>query len=173
MTLTVLERITMEQVPLTNKTATMRKRIAIAALLLMALITYSCNYCKLFGDNKLGENFSLLEGDKIEDRLIVYCTGKSGGCCYTGVPVIPSQSDSTFSYVADAISNSKWIIAKTISEDMTDSYWIINKDFEVEFQYDDDGEFENIIQSHVTGPLDLSSFQKKKEELEIDLTIKK
>ena len=173
MTLMVLGRITSEQVHLTNRAAIMRKRQAIIALIMMAFILPSCNYCKLFGDNKLGDNFSLLEGDKIGDRVIVYCTGKSGRCCHAGIPVIPYRSDSTSSYVADAISNDKWIIAITINKTMSESYWIINKDFKAEFQYDDDGKFESVIQSHVTGPLDLSSFQKKKEELEIDLTIKK
>ncbi|MBP6871377.1 MAG: hypothetical protein KBC43_05170 [Bacteroidales bacterium] len=98
---------------LINKMASMRMGIIKSILLIIILILNSCNYCRLFGDNKLGGNFSLLEGDKIEDRMIIYCTGRSAGCCYTGIPVIPSRSDSLTHYVLDAVYDDKWILAKT------------------------------------------------------------
>src|SRR4030042_1647524 len=171
MTPTVLEFIIMGRGLLINRINVMRKIELVTFLILMILVFYSCNYCKFFGDNKLGGNFTLLEGDQVEDRVIVYCTDKSGGCCNAGIPVIPSRIDSISSYVANAISNDIWIIARTINKDKSESYWIINKDFEVKLQYDDGGKLNSLIQSYVSGPFDLLTFQKKKEELKIDLAI--
>ncbi len=148
----------------------MRKTILLIFFVLISLLTFSsCNYCKLFGDNRLGDKFTLLEGDKTEDRIIVYCTGKSWGCCYTGIPVIPSRTDSVSRYVIDAVSNEKWIIANTIKKDNLVSYWIIDKDFDVEFMYDDGGKLYNKIQSHLTGPMDSTRFYQSLKERKIDL----
>ncbi len=165
-----LEHTILGQVHLKSKSTFMRTRRIMVAIIIMAIITPSCNYCKLFGDNKLGNNFSLLEGDKDTDRLIVYCTGDKR-CCNAGIPVLPSRSDSTSSYVVDAISSEKWIIAITKDANMIESYWIINKDFEADFNYDDGGKLESIILSQVTGPMNIDSFRAEKRKLGISLKL--
>lgn len=171
MILMALERTTMVMELLINKIVSMRIRIMITILLLIMLTINSCSCCRLFGDNKLGDNFSLLEGDKTEDRMIVYCTGKSAGCCYAGIPVIPSRSDSLSLYVSNAVHNDKWIIATTINKNKTENYWIIDKDFKLEFQYDDGGKLYDMLQKLVIGPLDKINLQQEKERLGIKLAI--
>ena len=67
----------------------------------------------MWGDNNLGDNFSLLDGDKIEDRVIVYCSGRSAGGCVAGTPIVPVYSrhidkDGHFAeYVETAKANDK------------------------------------------------------------------
>jgi len=135
----------------------------------LAFSLSSCNYCKLFGDNKLGDNFSLLEGDKTEDNIIVYCIGNKNGCCVGGIPVIPSEEDSLTKYVLAAKSNNLWIIVKTMSKNNSEKFWIINKNFSKKFEYDDGGKFYSLIQSNVLGPMNLSKFELKIDSLKINL----
>ncbi|MBP6871376.1 MAG: hypothetical protein KBC43_05165 [Bacteroidales bacterium] len=54
---------------------------------------------------------------------------------------------------------------------MTESYWIINKDFNADFQHDDGGKFFEMLQKLIIGPLDKINFQKEKEKLDIKLII--
>lgn len=145
--------------------------------LVLILIFSSCNYCEYFGSHDLGSNFTLLEGDKTADRLIIYCSPKNEkDCCYGGMPVIPSNEDNHISYIDLAKSNTDWIIAKAVNKDNTNSYWIIDKNFSISSKYkewplsEEDGKsFRKIIQSYVIGPLDVDSFNEKISELKIDL----
>jgi hypothetical protein len=132
----------------------------------------------MWGDNDLGDNFSLLEGDRTEDRVIVYCSGRSAGACMAGTFIVPSYSrhmdaDGRYAeYVETAKSNEEFIIAKTTQlKDKRANYWIINKDFKIDNC--DNINCDSIIQSHVSGPLDQSEFQKKTSELKIDLKFDK
>src|SRR5687768_4538779 len=97
-----------------------------------------CSCKQMWGDNDLGDNFSLLEGDRTEDRVIVYCSGRSAGACMAGTYIVPSYSQhmDTYGryaeYVETAISNDDFIIAKTNQiKDKRVNYWIINKDFQL------------------------------------------
>jgi hypothetical protein len=128
----------------------------------------------MWGDNELGDNFSLLEGDRAEDRVIVYCSGRSAGACVAGTFIVPSYSrhmdtDGRYAeYVETAKSNSEFIIAKTKQiKAKRANYWIINKDFQI--SNCDNNNCDSIIQSHVLGPLDQSEFQQKTSELKINL----
>ena len=47
----------------------------------------SCN--SLWGDHRLGKNISLLEGDRREDRVIVYCLHEEGNC-NSGIYLLPT-----------------------------------------------------------------------------------
>jgi hypothetical protein len=126
----------------------------------------------MWGDNDLGDNFSLLEGDRMEDRLIVYCDGRSAGACTTGTPIVPVYSRHMDSagryaeYVETAKSNDNFIIAKTLQVmDKRANYWIIDKNFSIDNC--DKINCDSIIQSHVFGPLDKNEFQKKIAELKL------
>ena len=132
----------------------------------------------MLGDNDLGDNFSLLEGDRTEDRVIVYCSGRSAGACMAGTFIVPSYSRHMDTegyyaeYVENATSNHDFIIAKTNKiKDKRANYWIINKDFKIDNC--DNINCDSIIQSHILGPLDQNEFQKKVSDLRIDLKFDK
>lgn len=144
---------------------------------LIAFLVSSCGR-QMWGDNDLGDNFSLLEGDRIEDRIIVYCSGRSGGACMAGTYIVPVYSrhmDSAghyVEYVETAKSNDDFIVAKTLLvKDKTANYWIINKDFRIDNC--DKINCDSLIQSHVIGPLDKGEFQKKSSELQLNLKLDK
>jgi hypothetical protein len=74
-------------------------------------------------------------------------------------------------YVETAKSNRNWIIANTIQiKDKKENYWIISKDFKINLDTCDKNYCDSIIQSHVTGPLNLNDFQYKAKGLNIDLS---
>ena len=128
----------------------------------------------MWGDNDLGDNFSLLEGDKVQDRVIVYCSGRSSGACFGGTPIVPTyygqfdENGHYAEYVENAKSNNKFIIAQTLKLKYKEkNYWIISKDMKIENC--EKINCDSIIQSHVLGPMDSSEFQTKISELHIDL----
>src|SRR5690606_25133599 len=88
----------------------------------------SCG-CDFYGSHDLGNNFSLLEGDKLEDRVIVYCAGNKSGCCTGGMSVIPTYEEhydadgKYLEYVEEAKSNERWIIVKTVQKNNKFRYW--------------------------------------------------
>ena len=127
----------------------------------------------MWGDNDLGDNFTLLEGDRVEDRVIVYCSGRSFGSCHAGTPIVPIYSRQFYNghyseYVETAKSNDKFIIAQTVQiQDKKKNYWIINKDFKIECC--DNINVDSIIESKVIGPLDEIEFGTKTADLNIGL----
>ncbi|MEO9514057.1 MAG: hypothetical protein ABJN84_17845 [Flavobacteriaceae bacterium] len=135
------------------------------------LFLSGCSNCKLWGDNNLGGDFTLLEGDKINDRLIVYCTSKEKpeDCCTSGIPIIPSREDKSTDYIEIADYNEQWIIVKGVNIDKSESYWYINKDFDTSWEYDDGGIFYNRIQNNVYGPYDKSEFEQELKTRNINL----
>jgi hypothetical protein len=150
--------------------------------LTLLIFTTSFLFCNCgryaWGDNDLGDNFSLLEGDRIEDRIIVYCNGRSGGACMAGTYIVPVYSrhmDSSghyAEYVETAKSNRDFIIAKTLQvKDKRANYWIIDKGFSIDNC--DKINCDSIIQSHVFGPLDKIEFQLKASELKLNLKFDK
>lgn len=118
----------------------------------------SCNTCKSFGETELGNKFALLEADE-KNKSILYCT--SPKCCYAGITIVPTN-------VVAYKRNSKWIIAKSADKAGV-NYWIIDKEFTVEFQYDS-GMREEIM-SHVIGPLDFTAFKKEVKNRQIKLSL--
>jgi hypothetical protein len=149
-------------------------------LILLFFTVFALSSCwrQMWGDNDLGDNFSLLEGDRIEDRIIVYCSGRSGGACMAGTYIVPVYSRHMDSaghyaeYVETAKSNDDFIVAKTLLvKDKTANYWIINKDFKIDSC--EKINCDSLIQTHVVGPLDKDEFQKKISELKLNLKIDK
>lgn len=146
----------------------MKKKIT-SVLFISSIILSSC--CDFFGAHDLGNNLTLLEGDKTEDRIIVYCTGKSGGCCKGGMFVIPSVGNQYHMYVETAKSNEKWVIARSVQiKDKQQNYWIINKGFSIASLNCDEVKCDSIVQSYVQGPFDIKGFNEKKSQLKIDLS---
>lgn len=145
----------------------MIKRTILPTFILLTAI--SCG--RLWGDYDLGDNFSLLEGDRIEDRVIVYCSGRSAGACTGGTLIVPvysrhmDKNGHYAEYVETAKSNDNFIIAQTIQlEDETKNYWIIYKDLNV------DNCNEMLCDSaKVIGPLNETEFRTKTADLSIDL----
>lgn len=143
------------------------KRASLPIFVLLTAI--SCG--QLWGDNDLGGNFSLLEGDRIEDRVIVYCSGRNAGACTGGTFIVPAYSRHMdkkghyAEYVETAKSNDKFIIARTIQlKDETRNYWIVYKDLNIENCND-------ILcdSTKVLGPLNETEFRTKAADLRIEL----
>lgn len=143
----------------------------------------SC-HCDYYGSQDLGKNFTLLKGDRLEDNVIIYCSGDKRGCCTGGIYVIPTYEehydiDGKYNeYVEEAKSNEKWIVVRTIQKSNKVRYWLINKDFEVEDKYKDTPlskkvgeELITLIQSQITGPLNASEYSMKIKELKINLSL--
>lgn len=141
----------------------------------------SCDVCDFEGAHELGNNLVLLEGDRLEDRIIVRCTGrdKSSGCCRGGEYVIPKY-EAHFSkgryneYVEAAKSNGQWIVAKSVrllDEEKPQQYWIIDKGFNLDGVDCSEVDCDSIVQSYVTGPLEHENFLEQLERLKIDLKI--
>jgi hypothetical protein len=145
-------------------------RIKRTSLRTLALLTaISCG--QLWGDNDLRDNFSLLEGDRAEDRVIVYCSGRSAGTCTGGTFIVPvysrhmDKNGHYAEYVETARSNDKFIIARTIQlKDETKNYWIIYKDLNVDNCND-----MFCDSTKVLGPLNETEFRNKTADLSIAL----
>ncbi len=161
----------------------MKDILKITLLALTTLLFVSCN-CDFYGSHDLGNNFMIFEGDKLEDRVIIFCPPKKEEkCCTGGFYVIPTYENhyndegSYAEYIDKAESNEHWIIAKSIlKKNKTAQFWIINKDFDINDKYmdtplsKDKGEdFMEFINSQITGPLDSLSFKKKVKELKVNL----
>lgn len=140
----------------------------------MTFFITSCN--EMWGDHSLGNHLSLLEGDRKEDRIIVYCSNEDESC-RGGIPVIPTykrqfdEKGRYAEYVQTAVSNKNWIIAETIQvKDKQKNYWIIKKVFDLEHINCNKVNCDSIIQSYVTGPLSIADFQTQIKKLNIDLS---
>ncbi|APD07418.1 hypothetical protein UJ101_01911 [Flavobacteriaceae bacterium UJ101] len=148
------------------------KRIYIYTLFFISIVIFnSCSNCKTWGDNNLGGEFTLLEGDKINDRIIIYCIGRENpkDCCTGGIPIVPSREDKKVDYIELTKYDDRWIIAKGINFDKTQGYWIIDKKFDTSWKYDDNGLFYSRIQNHVFGPFDKFIFESELEKRGIKL----
>jgi hypothetical protein len=144
----------------------------------VSIFITSCNWWKeIWGDHPLGNNLSLLDGDKKEDRVIVYCSGKSAGTCDGGIFVVPTYerhfdgSGKYVEYVEMAQSNKEWVIVKTHrTKEKKDNYWFISKKFIIEDTDCTKFNCDSILQSHVMGPFDHSQFIEKRHSLKIELS---
>lgn len=119
------------------------------------LVFFSCG-SPCFGSKEdyLGNNFILSEYNVV-DRQILYSEEK---CAVSGIPIVPMT-------VQKVAFDTKWIIARSSG----DQYWIIDKHFQVdgmtvESKYE-------YIRSHVSGPLDSTSFIKSLHNLKINLEL--
>lgn len=131
---------------------------------------------RVSGDYPLGNNFSLLDGDRKEDRAIVYCTNIEGGICYGGTYIIPTyerhmnKEGRYAEYVEDAESNDAWIIAKTYQIfEKRFYYWVIDKSVSLENIDCNTTNCDSIIQEHVMGPYNLAEFNDIRIQHEIDI----
>jgi hypothetical protein len=160
---------------MSNRRLLCQNFLAVSVTLMVALMAFSCN--ELWGDHPLGNNYSLSEGDKEEDRVIIYCPFKKLGICDSGIFVIPvyerhmDRNGTYAEYVLSAQSNEKWIIAKTLRRlENQENYWIIDKDFEVDHSDCSKTNCDSVIQAHVVGPLSPISFSKKIKMLKVELS---
>jgi hypothetical protein len=150
------------------------------SILVVFLMTTYYFWSELWGDHPLGNNLSLLEGDSVEDRIIVYSDRRFLGVCQGGavavIPLYERQMDSSghyAEYVEAAISNKKWVIVKTLRmKEKKENYWIISKDFDIEDLDWSKVNCDSILQSHVAGPFNLIEFKNRIKILGIDLDFK-
>jgi hypothetical protein len=152
----------------------MRKLYTLFLAVTGSILSVSCS--QAWGDNDLGDNLSLLEGDRREDRVVVYCTGRSGSTCTSGMRIVPSNSrymnsEGRYAEYADsAVADKKWVIVKTLVVGGTESnYWIIEKGFTLEGLNCDVIKCDSILQCRVRGPFSQDEFEKQKNVLRVDL----
>ena len=123
----------------------------------------------MWGDHSLGNNLSLLDGDKEQDRVIVFCLGRSAGACSGGIYVVPSyerhyDGPNYAEYVKSAFADARWVIAKTIRvKENRENYWIINKAFDFKKADCANISCDSALKSYVQGPFDRNNFEKKKK----------
>jgi len=132
-------------------------------MIILIGILPSCN------SNNLGDNIYLLEGDRREDRIIVECTGKSFGDCIAGEYLVPAAYEEHFKngkyseFVDSVKADNDHVIATTVSiSNGIKSYWIIDKKKKRLRNAKDNPH------SFVLGPVDFSSFSKKREKMILD-----
>jgi len=128
--------------------------------------------CGEWSNYSLGNNLSIWEGDKKEDRAIIYCEGN----CHGGIYVIPTykrhydSSGNYAEYVKEVLSNKGWVIVKTILlKEKKENYWIISKDFNIENLDCAKANCDSILQSNVFGPFNYHGFREKNKELRTNL----
>lgn len=136
----------------------MKTFLTLSIVGLFVAIIYSCN-CEQ-SENNLGCNLYIMEGDCVEDRIIVYCNSIEFCDCYAGSCVIPSSArhmrNGKYSeYVESARANDDWISVK-IKQIVKDkyNYWVIIKDDDLENLDRYNSDFDSILQSHIYGPVE-------------------
>ena len=143
------------------------------------LILYSCSLCDEMGAHELGGNLVLLDGDSSKDRIIVFCTDRSRGCCRTGKYILPKSYKEHFvdgeyyEYVEKAVANKKWVVARTklvLSEE--ESYWIIGKNDVIRSLDCSSIACDSLVKNSIMGPFSFGVFEQKCQELSIELNIK-
>ena len=132
-------------------------------LLMVALSLFFHSCCWSAKEDHLGNNFRVSEYDNV-DRRILYSEER---CAVSGIEIVPMT-------VTAYANNSKWIIAQSRTSRFGTAYqyWIINKDFNVNAGAKGDS-MNDLIKSHVFGPLDSASFVQMVNANRIDLTLKK
>jgi hypothetical protein len=148
----------------------MSKNFGYIILHVLVFFIVSCNGME--GEYPLGNHLSLWDNDKEKTAIIVYCEGD----CHGGIQVLPIRERQTNSgeYVEEAISNKKWVIAKTFQiKENKENYYIISKEFNIENLDCAKANCDSILQSHVTGPMTLTEFENKKKSMNIALDLNK
>lgn len=134
------------------------RKFLLKSIALLSLTFISCNLAQK--DYYLGCNLYIMDGDRVEDRIIVYCTSNFLNDCYGGIYVVPTynrhmKNGKYSEYVENAISNDACVLVKTKQIELDKyNYWIIIKDQKLNnltrFNLCND----SIIQSYVYGPVD-------------------
>ena len=123
------------------------------------------------GSYYLGNNLYMMDWEG-GNKIIVHCSNKSGRTCYGGSPVIPHNNPREV-YVKTAKANEKWIIVRAITVDNNQlCYYLIDKSFKIDGLDWDIVNCDSIIQTQITGPLDLQEFENKTSKLGIDIKFK-
>ncbi|MBK6475172.1 MAG: hypothetical protein IPF95_10760 [Flavobacteriales bacterium] len=136
------------------------KQLFIALVLVSAS---SCtDYCKAWGDYKLGSGYSLMAGDGYNQTILILCTSDEK-CCYAGIELVPAN-------VSEVAFDDKWIVAKTNTGSET-GFWVIEK-LDLTHGKPDSLDIEQARQM-VTGPLDKTAFDKLTAGESISLTLNK
>lgn len=111
----------------------------------------------------LGGGIYILEGDRVQDKIIVYCLGKKFGDCISGSYLIPRSYNEHFDssghykeYVDNVAYNNDYIIATTFFiQERKHRYWIVVKNAERD--------------KSILGPLDYKTFLFEKEARQMTL----
>lgn len=137
--------------------------ITIILLSLLLFFTSEWLFPSWWGSHSLGHNLYMLDWDGDGgNKIIVYCSNLRGRTCYSGLSVIPSNSNSGQLWVITAKSNERWVIVKAKqTQDNKNCYYLISKDFDIDNLNCQKVNCDSMIQSHIVGPLDSIAFMRE------------
>ena len=138
----------------------MRKKLIIISF---SFVFFSCNLIEKSSHQKdLGNNFRFIEEDMYRS-VIVHCNPKNN--CRTSFPVIPSKVEK-FKFDEDQI------ISNSVQHfENTSSYWVINKNFNMDKSNCDNVSCDSILRAHTFGPFDQAEFSEFLAKNSIDLKL--
>ena len=94
------------------------------------------------------------------NKIIVYCSRKTGRTCSGGSPVIPHEHPREV-YVKSAKANDRWVIVKALTTESDKlCYYLIDKSFNIKNLDWEIVNCDSIIQSHIISTFDSISFEK-------------
>jgi hypothetical protein len=120
------------------------------------------------GSRNLGNNLYMMDWEK-GNKIIVYCSNKSGRACYGGSSVIPHNHPREV-FVEEAIANKEWVIVKAVTTESNQlCYYLIDKSFNIEGLTWETVSCDSIIQSHIIKTYDSLYFKNLLKQRQIDL----
>lgn len=118
----------------------------------------------------LGSGLVIMHGDNEKDKVILYKERLND------LYVVPTynrhmKNGEYAEYIfGDVKDNDKWVVARTmIVETRELNYWIIRK-FSISDIDCNKVNCDSVVKTYVIGPLSINNFNRKKEELDINLT---
>ena len=142
--------------------------------LFVAVFDYSSKW--LFpqwnGSYDLGNNLYMMDWER-GNKIIVYCSRKTGRTCSGGSPVIPHEHPREV-YVKSAKANDRWVIVKALTTESDKlCYYLIDKSFNIKNLDWEIVNCDSIIQSHIISTFDSISFEKILKDKNIELKFDK
>lgn len=149
-----------------------KKTLLILILLFLSLTIISLwFYPEFWGSKYLGNNFYAMDWDG-NTKIIVYNDKSLTRAVFSGAYIIPDPNNKNNRYgveIKDIKFNDRWIIVKTKNSTNIESFFLIDKNFNIkglDWQKDN---CDSIIQLHITHCKDLNSFYRYLTDKKINL----
>jgi len=158
------------------------KRVTYTALLILSCILFvKCKeiWAEIEGNCLLGDRVILWNTGNRYDWNVALCLRYSFGQCIVGSEIIPgddrhfNKNGEWSEYVDTAIADKDWIIARTFSITKKKKYyWIISKAYNIKGLDCHLVNCDSIIKSYMIGPMDSLDYEKKRNELHMNINFK-
>ncbi len=118
-------------------------------IILLFFTILSCNSHK---PGFLGNNLFIMQGDRTNSQIIVFCLNSDASGCYSGDFIIPNQKNVYDEHIVDIANHSKYVYVTTYdSKNSLTQYWIIDKRFNEKKE-----SLRGIQSNYVKGPFNYS-----------------